>query len=44
MTQEATWPRCSAGKLKAIASKPASHSLVVEDKQMDFCSMMRIGG
>ncbi|OPX43912.1 cyclic pyranopterin monophosphate synthase [Ruminiclostridium hungatei] len=28
----------------AIASKPASHSLIVEDRQMDFCSMMRIGG
>lgn len=29
---------------RAIVSKPASHSLTVEDKQMDFCSMMRIGG
>lgn len=29
---------------RAIASKPASHSLIVEDRQMDFCSMMRIGG
>lgn len=28
----------------AIASKPASHNLIVEDKQMDFCSMIRIGG
>ncbi len=29
---------------RAIVSKPASHSLIVEDKQMDYCSMMRIGG
>ena len=28
----------------AIASKPVSHNLIVEDKQMDFCSMIRIGG
>ncbi|TYQ17928.1 UNVERIFIED_CONTAM: cyclic pyranopterin monophosphate synthase subunit MoaA [Acetivibrio alkalicellulosi] len=29
---------------RAIVSKPANHSLIVQDNQMEFCSMMRIGG